>query len=199
MADFLDEKRREIASRAEGARPLVDEYHRLRAALDALDGVGGRGARGARRPRRPPRAAGAAAAARAPAAAAGAGARAAPARAQAGPRARPHQPRHHDPRDGREDGDPAELPLPRPPRAPEGRPGPQGGPGLACDGGGLAARDRVGDPARIVLAAVARRRGTVRQPGPFRDDRQRRRRPERLPEQTELLDRVALLLELAAR
>ena len=63
MADFLDEKRREIASRLKELEPLVQEHDRLRAALDALDGVGGRGGRAApRRPRRPPRAAGAAAA-----------------------------------------------------------------------------------------------------------------------------------------
>src|SRR6478672_1121659 len=47
MADFLDEKRREIASRLKELEPLVQEHDRLRAALDALDGVGGRGARGA--------------------------------------------------------------------------------------------------------------------------------------------------------
>ncbi len=47
MADFLDEKRREIASRLKELEPLVQEHDRLRAALDALDGVGGRGGRGA--------------------------------------------------------------------------------------------------------------------------------------------------------
>jgi hypothetical protein len=46
MADFLDEKRREIASRLKELEPLVQEHDRLRAALDALDGVGGRGGRG---------------------------------------------------------------------------------------------------------------------------------------------------------
>jgi len=40
MADFLDEKRQEIAQRLKELRPLVDEYHRLDAALKALDGVG---------------------------------------------------------------------------------------------------------------------------------------------------------------
>lgn len=39
MADFLDEKRQEIAARLKELRPLVDEYHRLDAALQALDGV----------------------------------------------------------------------------------------------------------------------------------------------------------------
>jgi CRP-like cAMP-binding protein len=39
MADFLDEKRREIASRLKELRPLVDEYHRLEAASAALEGV----------------------------------------------------------------------------------------------------------------------------------------------------------------
>lgn len=40
MADFLDEKRQEIAQRLKELRPLVDEYHRLDAALQALEGVG---------------------------------------------------------------------------------------------------------------------------------------------------------------
>jgi len=39
MTDFLDEKRQEIAQRLKELRPLVDEYHRLDAALQALDGV----------------------------------------------------------------------------------------------------------------------------------------------------------------
>jgi predicted HTH transcriptional regulator len=39
MADFLDEKRREIRSRMQELKPLVDEYHRLEAAVQALDGV----------------------------------------------------------------------------------------------------------------------------------------------------------------
>lgn len=50
MTDFLDEKRQEIAQRLKELRPLVDEYHRLDAALQALDGVGaGSGAATARR------------------------------------------------------------------------------------------------------------------------------------------------------
>jgi hypothetical protein len=39
MADFLDEKRREIRTRMQELKPLVDEYHRLEAAVQALDGV----------------------------------------------------------------------------------------------------------------------------------------------------------------
>ena len=39
MADFLEEKKREIAARLKELRPLVDEYHRLEGALQALDGV----------------------------------------------------------------------------------------------------------------------------------------------------------------
>ncbi len=39
MADFLDEKRREISDRLRELQPLVDEYHRLQAAQAALEGV----------------------------------------------------------------------------------------------------------------------------------------------------------------
>jgi len=39
MADFLDEKRTEIAARLKELKPLVDEYTRLEAAASALDGV----------------------------------------------------------------------------------------------------------------------------------------------------------------
>jgi CRP-like cAMP-binding protein len=39
MADFLEEKKREIDSRLKELRPLVDEYERLQAASTALDGV----------------------------------------------------------------------------------------------------------------------------------------------------------------
>jgi len=51
MADFLDEKRNEMKARLDELRPLVDEYHRLEAAVAALDGVktGGGGAAPARR------------------------------------------------------------------------------------------------------------------------------------------------------
>jgi hypothetical protein len=40
MADFLDEKKREIAARLNELRPLVEEYQRLEAAQRALEGVG---------------------------------------------------------------------------------------------------------------------------------------------------------------
>jgi hypothetical protein len=39
MADFLDEKRKEIQARLKELRPLVDEFHRLEAAERALTGV----------------------------------------------------------------------------------------------------------------------------------------------------------------
>jgi hypothetical protein len=41
MADFLDDKRREIDARMRELRPMVDEYNRLEAAASALAGVGG--------------------------------------------------------------------------------------------------------------------------------------------------------------
>jgi sugar-specific transcriptional regulator TrmB len=41
MADFLDEKRKEIQARLDELRPLVDEYQRLEAAESALAGVTG--------------------------------------------------------------------------------------------------------------------------------------------------------------
>jgi hypothetical protein len=41
MADFLDEKRKEIDARLKELRPLVDEYNRLEKAASALAGVGG--------------------------------------------------------------------------------------------------------------------------------------------------------------
>src|SRR3954447_11597431 len=46
MADFLDEKRKEIQSRLKELRPLVEEYERLEAAERALSGVGTTAARG---------------------------------------------------------------------------------------------------------------------------------------------------------
>jgi len=54
MADFLEEKKREIEARLKELRPLVDEYHRLEAAASALSGVsnGNRGAASAPRARR---------------------------------------------------------------------------------------------------------------------------------------------------
>jgi CRP-like cAMP-binding protein len=39
MADFLDEKRREIRARMQELKPQVDEYHQLEAAIQALNGV----------------------------------------------------------------------------------------------------------------------------------------------------------------
>jgi CRP-like cAMP-binding protein len=48
MADFLDEKRREIQARLKELRPLVDEFRRLEAAEQALAGVGGESAASAR-------------------------------------------------------------------------------------------------------------------------------------------------------
>jgi hypothetical protein len=51
MADFLDEKRKEIDARLRELRPLVDEYNRLEKAAAALSGVGG-GGRTATVPRR---------------------------------------------------------------------------------------------------------------------------------------------------
>jgi transposase-like protein len=52
MADFLDEKRREIEARLKELRPLVDEYNRLEKAAAALRGVSNGGTRTARAPRR---------------------------------------------------------------------------------------------------------------------------------------------------
>ena len=54
MADFLDEKRREIEARLKELRPLVDEYNRLEKAASALAGVGGNG-RATKAPRGPRR------------------------------------------------------------------------------------------------------------------------------------------------
>jgi hypothetical protein len=52
MADFLDEKRREIDARLKELRPLVDEYDRLLKASAALSGVGNGRARQTKAPRR---------------------------------------------------------------------------------------------------------------------------------------------------
>jgi len=52
MADFLDEKRREMQERLKELRPLVDEFHRLEAAVSALDGVGDKAAPAPSRRRR---------------------------------------------------------------------------------------------------------------------------------------------------
>ena len=43
MADFLEEKRREIQARLKELKPLVEEYHKLEAAESALAGVGSSG------------------------------------------------------------------------------------------------------------------------------------------------------------
>ncbi len=52
MADFLDEKRKEIQTRLKELRPLVDEFHRLEAAERALSGVEGKPAAATTSPRR---------------------------------------------------------------------------------------------------------------------------------------------------
>lgn len=39
MADFVDEKKQEMQERLNELRPLVEEYHRLEAAVSALAGV----------------------------------------------------------------------------------------------------------------------------------------------------------------
>jgi hypothetical protein len=51
MADFLDEKRKEIDARLKELRPLVDEFNRLEKAAAALAGVGDGRARPAARRR----------------------------------------------------------------------------------------------------------------------------------------------------
>jgi hypothetical protein len=48
MADFLQEKRREIEARMKELRPSVDEYNRLKQAAAALADVGSTGGRAAR-------------------------------------------------------------------------------------------------------------------------------------------------------
>lgn len=56
MADFLDEKRREIDARLKELKPLIEEYERLEAAAAALSGVSPSSA-SASPPKRRPRAA----------------------------------------------------------------------------------------------------------------------------------------------
>ena len=51
MADFLDEKRKEIDARLRELRPMVEEYQRLEKAAAALAGVGGTAAPTRRRRR----------------------------------------------------------------------------------------------------------------------------------------------------
>jgi len=58
MADFLEEKKKEISKRMEELRPSVDEYQRLEAAHRALEGVGGGNATATRAPTRRRRASG---------------------------------------------------------------------------------------------------------------------------------------------
>lgn len=57
MADFLDEKRREIDGRLNELRPLVEEYERLEAAAAALAGVSASSASASQPRRVQPRAA----------------------------------------------------------------------------------------------------------------------------------------------
>jgi hypothetical protein len=52
MADFLDEKRKEIDARLRELRPLVDEFNRLEKAAAALAGVSPSGSSAAPRRRR---------------------------------------------------------------------------------------------------------------------------------------------------
>jgi hypothetical protein len=56
VADFLEEKRKEISQRLKELRPLVEEFHRLEAAERALSGVDGRPAAPASAPARRARA-----------------------------------------------------------------------------------------------------------------------------------------------
>jgi CRP-like cAMP-binding protein len=50
VADFLEEKRREIEARMDELRPHVDEYHRLEAAAKALAGAQAPASTASRRP-----------------------------------------------------------------------------------------------------------------------------------------------------
>src|SRR3982751_2099039 len=101
MADFLEDKKREIEARLKELRPLVDEFHRLEAAVQALDGVNANGTSTptaptrrrpveGHRPARPPARIGHAL------------------EGGTGPRAQ--EARDHDPRARRRDEDQAELP-----------------------------------------------------------------------------------------
>jgi hypothetical protein len=58
MADFLDEKRKEIQARLKELRPLVDEFNRLEAAERALSGVSNGASSSTPAPRRTRRSAG---------------------------------------------------------------------------------------------------------------------------------------------
>ena len=59
VADFLEEKRKEIQARLKELKPLVEEYERLDAAERALAGVGGTAPASAPAPRRARRKSGA--------------------------------------------------------------------------------------------------------------------------------------------
>src|SRR3954469_11732893 len=61
MADFLDEKRKEIQARLNELKPYVDEYQLRQAADQALSGIGGHAPPAAPPSRRPPAAHGSAA------------------------------------------------------------------------------------------------------------------------------------------
>jgi hypothetical protein len=52
MADFLEQKKQEIAARLKELKPSVDEYHQLEGALSALGGVGSTTAAASTRTRR---------------------------------------------------------------------------------------------------------------------------------------------------
>ena len=119
MTDFLDEKRKEIDTRLRELRPLVDEYQRLEQAAAALAGVTKPGSRSHH-----------------------AGARAPPPAQHGGKRGRPrgsgkraiqaHElvtraTGNHDPRAGRRDEDPDQLPLQGDADAAGGGEGSQGG------------------------------------------------------------------------
>jgi hypothetical protein len=54
MADFLEQKRKEISQRMDELRPMVDEYQRLEAAHRALEGVSTGGGGGGRSTTRTP-------------------------------------------------------------------------------------------------------------------------------------------------
>ena len=58
MADFLEEKKQEIATRLDELRPAVEEFEKLKAALRALEGVDDSGSGSSRGPGRPRRSSG---------------------------------------------------------------------------------------------------------------------------------------------
>ena len=179
MTDFLDEKRKEITDRLKELKPLVDEYHRLEAAASALAGVGGvrrheqrlrrhTGRRGPGRPRgSASRKAATATQNQSAESHQSAQSTAKPAQTprrtaqrqrhacRRGAGVRAGSAGHHDPRARRQDGNQAELPLPRPAR-PGAEKKVRRGPRLAPEGlssllarrrtGGLRRRDRPNGP-----------------------------------------------------